>query len=41
MWNLLLNELEQIAKMRHVKNYKKMSKEELLIVFLKIKAKPC
>ena len=30
MRNLSQNELEQIAKMRSIKNYKKMSKEELL-----------
>ena len=35
MWNLLQNELEQIAKMRRIKNYKNMSKEELLIGLLK------
>ena len=35
MQNLLQNELEQIAKMRRIKNYKNMSKEELLIALLK------
>ena len=35
MWNLSQNELEQIAKMRRIKNYKNMSKEELLIALLK------
>ena len=35
MRNLLQNELEQITKMRRIKNYKKMSKEELLIALLK------
>ena len=35
--NLLQNELEQITKMRCIKNYKSMSKEELLIVLLKSK----
>ena len=35
MQNLLQNELEQIAKMRRIKNYKNMSKEELLISLLK------
>ena len=34
MWNLLQNELEQIVKMRRIKN-KNMSKEELLIALLK------
>ena len=37
MRNLLQNELEQIVKMRRIKNYKKMSKEELLIAVLKSK----
>ena len=37
MQNLLQNELEQIVKMRRIKNYKKMSKEELLIALLKSK----
>ena len=31
------DELEQIAKMRHIKNYKNMSKEGLLIALLKSK----
>ena len=35
MLNLSQNELEQIAKMRHLKNYKNMSKEDLLITLLK------
>ena len=35
MQNYSQNELEQIAKMRRIKNYKNMSKEELLIAFLK------
>ena len=35
MQNLLQNELEQIAKMRRIKNYKNMSKEELLLALLK------
>ena len=35
MQNLLQNELQQIAKMRHIKNYKNMSKEKLLIALLK------
>ena len=35
MKNLLQNELERIAKMRCIKNYKNMSKEELLIALLK------
>ena len=30
MPNLSLNELKQIAKMRHIKGYKSMSKERLL-----------
>ena len=30
MPNLSLNELKQIATMRHIKNYKNMSKERLL-----------
>ena len=33
--NLSQNELEEIAKMRYIKNYKKMSKEGLLIALLK------
>ena len=37
MQNLSQNELEQIAKMRRIKNYKNMSKEELLIALLKSK----
>ena len=35
MQNLSKNELEQIAKTRDIKNYKNMSKEELLISLLK------
>ena len=37
MLNLSQNELEQITKMRRIKNYKNMSKEELLIALLKSK----
>ena len=35
MQNLSENELERIAKMRRIKNYKNMSKEDLLIPLLK------
>ena len=35
MQDLLQNELEQIAKTRRFKNYKDMSREDLLIAFLK------
>ena len=35
MQNLLQNEPEQITQMRRVKNYKNMSKEELIISLLK------
>ena len=35
MRNVSRNELEQIAKMRRIKNYNNMSKEELLIALLK------
>ena len=35
MQNLSQNELEQIAKIRRIKNYKNMSKEQLLISLLK------
>ena len=35
MNNLLLNALEQMAIARHIKNYKDMSKEDLLIALLK------
>ena len=35
MQNLSLNELKQIAKIRHIKNYNDMSKEDLLIALLK------
>ena len=35
MNNLLLNELKQFAITRHIKNYKDMSKEDLLIALLK------
>ena len=31
------NDLEQIAKMRRIKNYKRVSKEELIIALLKLK----
>ena len=37
MSNLLQNELEKIAKMRHIKNYNNMPREELLISLLKSK----
>ena len=37
MKNLPQNELEQIAEMRRIKNYKNMSREELLIALLKSK----
>ena len=36
MSNLLQNELEQIENMRRIKDYKTMSKEELLIAVLKL-----
>ena len=35
MQNLSQNELEQIAKMRRIKNYKHMSREELLFALFK------
>ena len=35
--NLSQNELEQIAKIRRIKNYKNMSREELLTAILKSK----
>ena len=35
MQNLSQNELEQIAKMKGIKNYKNMPQEELLISLLK------
>ena len=35
MKSLPKNELEQIAEMRRIKNYRNMSKEELLIALLK------
>ena len=35
--NLSQNGLERIAKMRHIKNYKNMSREEFLIALLKSK----
>ena len=35
MQNLSENELDQIAKMRRIKNYKNMTREELLIALLK------
>ena len=41
MKNLPQNELEQNAKTRRIKNYKNMSREELLAAFFKIRAKPC
>ena len=37
MSNLSQNELEKIAKIRRIKNYKNMSREELLIAPLKSK----
>ena len=37
MENLTKYELEQIAKMRRIKNYKNMSRENLLIALLKSK----
>ena len=37
MENLSQNELDQITKTRRIKNYKKMSKEELIIALLKSK----
>ena len=37
MSNLSQNELNKIAKMRHIKNYKNMSRKELLIALLKSK----
>ena len=36
MNSLSLNELKQIAKIRHIKNYKDMSKEDLLIALLNL-----
>ena len=41
MLNLSQNELEQITKIRHIKNDKKLSKEGLLIALLKSEEKPC
>ena len=35
MQNLLQNKLKQVAKTRRIKNYKDMSKEDLLIALLK------
>ena len=35
MLNLLQNELEKIAKLRRIKDYKNMSKEELLMALFK------
>ena len=35
MQNQLQDELEKIAKLRRIKNYKNMSKKELLIALLK------
>ena len=40
MGKLLQNELKKITKMRHIKNYKYMLREELLICLLKT-AKHC
>ena len=40
MTNLLQNKLDQIAKMRRIKNYKNMSREALLIAILKSKQSP-
>ena len=37
MHNQLQNELEQIAKIKRIKNYGRMSKEELIIALLKSK----
>ena len=37
MQNLSQNEPEKIVKMRHIENYKNMSREHLLIVLLKSK----
>ena len=37
MHNQLQNELEQITKIRRIKNYGRMSKEELIIALLKSK----
>ena len=37
MQNLSQNELEQIVRIRHIKSYKNMSREELFIVLLKSK----
>ena len=37
MLSLSQNELERIAKIRRIKSYKKMSKEELIIALLKSK----
>ena len=37
MQNLSQNELERIARIRHIKSYKNMSREELLIALLKSK----
>ena len=37
MQNLSINQLEQIAKMRHIKNYKNMLRENLFIAILKSK----
>ena len=37
MQDLSRNKLEQIAKMRQIKNYRSMSKEGLLIALLKSK----
>ena len=37
MQNLSQDDQEQIAKMRRIKNYRRMSKEELIIALLKSK----
>ena len=34
MLNSLLNELKQIAKMRHIKGYNSMSNERLLVLLM-------
>ena len=39
--NLSQNELEKIVKMRHIKNHKNISREELLISLLKSKQGNC
>ena len=37
MWDQSRDELERIAKIRRIKNYEEMSKEELIIFLLKLK----